>query len=46
MEISSLTGKMFKALSEKKKQKYVELAKVAREKYEKEVQDFKYVFEN
>ena len=41
MEIASLSGKMFKALSEKKKQKYVELAKRAREKYQKEVQELK-----
>ena len=43
MKFSSLAGKMFKALSEKKKQKYVELARVAREEYKKQVQEFKWV---
>jgi len=41
MEIASLSGKMFKALSEKKKQKYIELARISREKYQKQVQEFK-----
>ena len=41
MEIASLSGKMFKALSEEKKQKYVELARIARENYQKQVQEFK-----
>ena len=41
MEIASLSEKMFKALSKKKKQNYVQLARVAREKYQKQVQEFK-----
>lgn len=32
---------MFKALSENIKQKYVELARVARENYEKQVQEYR-----
>jgi len=40
MEISSLSGKMFKGLSEKKKQKYIELARIVRVKYQKQVQEF------
>ncbi len=43
MEFSSLAGKMFKALSEKEKQKYVELARVAREEYQEKVQKLQLV---
>ncbi len=32
--------KMFKDLNEKEKEKYVELARVAREKYNKELQEY------
>lgn len=32
---------MFRALSEKEKEKYVELARVARENYKKQLQEYK-----